>query len=264
MPKLPPPPPAIPSSVARPPSAARLAAPLHSLDAALRSIHDSRDARGRRHPLHALLGLIVVGLACGCQSVEGIEAFGAANPDLLRDLGFRPTAKPRRAERRGAIVPPSNDTLVRCAALVGARRLNEALAAWLSDLALEGAAASVDGKALGGSGEGLLSLFVGELNMAVWQEPLGAKASELKTLERTLPTLLARFENLKLFTLDAGFCHKTVARALVDAKRDYLMQLKSPHGTDLRQAREALSAAARAGKPLARSVEKRGPRAARP
>jgi hypothetical protein len=42
-----------------------------------------------------------------------------------------------------------------------------------------------------------------------------------------------------MWTGDVMFCHKTIARALVEARRDYFLQLKAPHKTDVAIAKTA-------------------------
>lgn len=85
--------------------------------------------------------------------------------------------------------------------------------------------------------------------------------NELSALLRILPTLLARLSKVSLFSTDAGFCHKEVARLLVEKKRDYLLQLKAPHTTDVAVAKGAFEQLTRLP-PCASTVEKRGARAA--
>lgn len=118
--------------------------------------------------------------------------------------------------------------------------------------------AAVDGKALRGSGGYVLSVFVDELRQVLWQQDVGEKTNELSTLERVLPQILAAFPQLALLTGDAAFCHKPIARQIVDAGRDYFLQLKSPHDTDVGIAAEAFDQITKARKPLSDTVDKRG------
>ena len=53
------------------------------------SIEDPRGARGKRHPLKALLALAVVAMLSGQNSYEGIVRFGKERGwEFLRQLGF--------------------------------------------------------------------------------------------------------------------------------------------------------------------------------
>jgi hypothetical protein len=55
----------------------------------LEGLHDPRSARGKRHPLSALLALAVVALLAGITSYEGIVQYGQERGgEFLRLLGF--------------------------------------------------------------------------------------------------------------------------------------------------------------------------------
>lgn len=88
---------------------------------------------------------------------------------------------------------------------------------------------------------------------------MGTKENELSVLERALPGVLAKCPQQQILTGDAAFCHKSIARQLVAAKRDYFLQLKvkAPHMTDVRLAREGFAQLTQS-EALARSEEKRG------
>ncbi|MBV8315939.1 MAG: ISAs1 family transposase [Planctomycetaceae bacterium] len=60
-----------------------------SLMELLEDIHDPRHARGKRHPLPALLGLAVVAMLAGMTSSEAIVQYGKERGwEFLRHLGF--------------------------------------------------------------------------------------------------------------------------------------------------------------------------------
>src|SRR4051812_1036670 len=55
----------------------------------LEAVQDPRGARGKRHPLPALLGLAVVGMLAGMTSYEAIVDYGKKRGgEFLRLLGF--------------------------------------------------------------------------------------------------------------------------------------------------------------------------------
>jgi hypothetical protein len=206
------------------------------------SLQSSRDPRGTIYPLASTLALTLIALLSGCKNPSQIYAFARARPPLLERLGFRPRKRPRRAENRGKLSAPNEDTTMAILASVDQRALNEKFALFLSRRVGRGARAAIDGKALRGSGDYVLSVFVNELCQVVWQEECRNKEHELRALERALPPLLERYPGLKLFTGDAAFCHKRVARQLVRARRDYFLQLKAPHTTDVALARHSFRA----------------------
>jgi hypothetical protein len=223
------------------------------------SLKSSRDPRGTIYPLAPTLALVLIALLSGCKNPSQISAFGRAHPHLLAKLGFCPRRRPRKSENRGRVSGPNEDTIKNILQSVDGRSFNEKFSLFLARMVGRGASAAVDGKALRGSEDYVLSVFVNDLCQVAWQEDIGQKDCELKALERALPQVLARYPNLRLLSGDAAFCHKSIARILVKARRDYFLQLKPPHDTDLALARDSFRQLTQ--KPaLSRSEEKRGAR----
>jgi len=231
---------------------------LKSLLDVFATIHSPRAARGTRYPLQAVLALVLLAVLSGCKNHSQISVFGRTRRALLRRLGFRPPRYSRKLESKTQISAPSEDTLTRILAGLCPREFNEAFARFLARMVGRGAQAALDGKALRGAQEYVLSVFVNDIRQVAWQEDVGrSKENELSCLERSIEAVLARYPNLRLFTGDAAFCHKSIARSLIEAKRDYFLQLKAPHATDVSLAQRAF-AQLRKTPPLATSVEKRG------
>lgn len=228
------------------------------------ALSSARHARGTRYPLHATLSLIFIALLSGCKNYCQIAVFGNTRPAaLLKRLGFHPPKYPQKRESRDRIAAPNKDTLASIVASVSPGDFNDALARFLVRMVQRGAHAAIDGKALRGADEYVLSVFANEICQVVWQEDVGRdKENECSCLERSLEAILERYPFLRLFTGDAAFCHKSIARALIQARRDYWLQLKAPHTTDLALAEDAF-AQLRHTEPLATTVEKKGPCAGR-
>lgn len=235
----------------------RSSSPLKSLLDVFSSICSSRSARGIRYPLHAMLALVLIAVLSGCKNFSQISVFGKARRNLLKRLGFRPAKYSRKHKSNAPICGPSEDTLTRNIASINPAEFNEAFVQFLAHMVGRGAQAAIDGKALRGADDYILSVFVNEICQVVWQEDVGSKENEMSCLERSLDTILARYPHLRLFTGDAAFCHKSIARSLIQAKRDYFLQLKAPHTTDMAMAENAF-AQLRKTAPLATTVEKRG------
>ena len=68
----------------------------------LSTITDSRQRRGRVHPLEGVLSLSVLGLMAHCRSLSDIRRFGELHPEVLQGLKLRRS--------------PSVPTLGRCSA----------------------------------------------------------------------------------------------------------------------------------------------------
>lgn len=204
-----------------------------SLREAFDSIPEVRKPKGLRHPLGALLALATVAILAGCKNPSQIHHFGVVNPRWLERLGFRPPKRPRRKENRGRVRAPNEDTISSVFAKIPVSALNQALARWVASRLRWGATANLDGKALRGADDHVLSVFIGQIGQVAWQETVGTKENELSALERAIATVLAHYSGVRLWTGDAMFCQKTIARALVEARRDYFLQLKAPHKTDV-------------------------------
>lgn len=238
------------------------AKPLTFLLDVFANLNSSRSPHGTRYPLASTFGLILIAVLSGCRNYTQIHVFGKQHLKLLKQLGFHPPMYPRKPESRGRITAPNEDTLGSIMASVPTEQLNEGLVEFLSRMVQRGSQAAIDGKALRGADDYVLSVFVNDLCQVVWQEDVGTKENELSCLERSINRILECYPHLKLFTGDAAFCHKTIAHSLIKAKRDYFFQLKAPHTTDLALAEDAF-AQLRRTPPRADSTEKRGGRAGR-
>jgi len=111
----------------------------------LAEIEDARQARGRRHPLVAILALVCVATLCGYRSYGAMAEWGRNyGAGLMAALGFtRPTA-------------PSAATLYRALRGLDRAAVEATIGAWAEEVlgTLDGMpddAAAIDGKALRGS-----------------------------------------------------------------------------------------------------------------
>ena len=231
------------------------------------ALSDTRKPRGVRYTKASVFALALVAILNGCKNPSQIYVFGKSRPAFLARLGFRPPKQRRKksppADGSGAppLACPNEDTIAAILGSVAPEELNACLGLWLARQLPPEATAAVDGKALRGVEEHVLEVLVNDLRLVVWQLPVGDKENELSALEARLAAVLERFKAIRLLTGDAMFCHKSIARIIVKARRDYFLQLKSPHKTDVEIARQTLERKVRAKvAPLARGVEKRGAR----
>ena len=158
---------------------------------------------------------------------------------------------------------PGRITLGRLLAGVDGGQFNQLFARWMGRMLVGSERASIDGKALRGADPCVLSVFVNGLRQTVWRVDVGDKENELPALERALPEILAHYKEIKLFSGDAAFCPKPIARELAKARRDYILQLKASQPTDISLAQDSFARIADACPPETRTVEKRGEREAR-
>ena len=68
-----------------------------TLRQALERLPDPRGKHGQRYPLPALIGLVLIALLCGHESLRRISLFAQEHPIVLRGLGFRNRTAPGRS-----------------------------------------------------------------------------------------------------------------------------------------------------------------------
>ncbi len=111
-----------------------------SLLAAFATVPDPRLARGRRHPLPAILALSTAAMLCGARSLYAIAQWGRLQPPtVVRALGFT------RAQT------PAVSTLHQVFSALDVEAFEAALATWAQQyLGERQEAIAIDGKALRG------------------------------------------------------------------------------------------------------------------
>lgn len=223
-------------------------APLQSFLELLETLPDPRSAQGRRHPLPALLALLVVGFASGANTMTAIVAFGREHPALRRRLGFTHR------------VCPSQSTYCRLFEVLPVETLRQATLHWLGACARRCAgkspAAAVDGKAMRKSGVHVMHVFLQDYWQLVDLFEVATKKNELSAFEDHLDGFLARHPWLSLLTFDAMFCQHSVIKKLVGNGKKAIFQVKRNHKETLQRLRRHFSPLAQA-KPDHRSEEKK-------
>jgi len=111
-------------------------------------ITDPRQPRGRRHPLVAILALAAAAVLTGARSMTAIAEWAADSPQPVR------AALGTRRDGPACWVVPTETTIRRTLARVGADRLAAVLGTWLTDrhrLDQRRRAVAIDGKTLRGA-----------------------------------------------------------------------------------------------------------------
>ena len=231
-----------------------MADPTTSLIDAFATIDDPRKPRGVRHPFTSILALAFLGLLCRETDFACLQRWAADHWRTLKDaLGFT-----RRK-------PPHATTISRALARFSLEQFRDAFARWL--VALPQAAAvtvAVDGKTSkqGRDAHGdpvhMLNVFAHDLGLCLAQFPVtGGKPTEPQVLGAALAELIDDYPMLRLFTGDALFCQRPLARAILEADRDFLFAVKD-NQPDLHEAVQASFRDAAARAPDAKAVEKKG------
>jgi hypothetical protein len=196
--------------------------PVHpeSLLARLRTLPDPRRRQGRRYPLAAMLGMLLLGAMHGETSVRGMWLWGCARWDgLWEPLGFW---TPQR--------PPTLTTVWGLLARLDAVSLDRLLSAWSSGgVGAADTALSVDGKWLRGTrraGQPARKVVevVSHARAVVLRQreaPRGDELAAAIALLREVP--LAE----RVVTMDAGLLQRSVLEVIVTHGGAYLGVLKA-------------------------------------
>lgn len=180
-------------------------------------VEDHRDARGRRHPLQAILGLVCCAAMAGAQGLRATAQWGRQHAaEVAAELGF--TRK-----------PPCFSTLHYVLGRLNVAAFEAAISAWIADAIGRPVALAMDGKTMRGSRDGevpgvhLLSAFAAEFNAVLAQVRVDAKTNEAKTILELLRGLPIAGVTI---TLDAAFTQRAVCQKIVDSGGDYVVAVK--------------------------------------
>jgi hypothetical protein len=226
-----------------------------SLMELLEGLDDPRGARGKRHPLPALLARAVVAMLAGMTTYEAIVGYGRERGwEFLRLLGF--------TRRRGLC----KATYSRVFRRLDVAAFEAAVARWISGRLRPGEAPhlAIDGKTLRGSRDGqapavhLLAAYAPDVQAVVAQLRVDARTNELKAALELLavPPVAGR-----VVTADAIQTHREFCAAVIDGGGDYILPVKDNQPT-LRADIEAVFAGPDAGlSPPPGGAERGGDRA---
>jgi hypothetical protein len=195
-----------------------------SLTEVLATIPDPRKRSGLRHPLPAILNLLVVATLAGMRSLEAVAQFARDHGrPLACALGFRSAKTPCKA---------TLSNLLRQLDIVA---VEAALGRWvLARCPDRGDQLCLDGKAARGSRDGvipavhLLAAYAPRVAAVVAQIRVDRKTNEHKAALELLGVLpLAG----TVVTGDAMFCQKDVCSAVTRGRGDYLFAVKDNQPT---------------------------------
>lgn len=190
-----------------------------SLLGRLAHLPDPRRRAGRRYPLPALLGLLVLGALHGESSLRGIWLWGQANWSAIwQPLGFRSPHV------------PALTTIWNLLGALDANAVDQVLNAWVNDLfGPTHSGMSADGKVLRGSRRAatapswLVSLARQDVGAVLRQRQVPDGGHELATL---LALLRETPLNGQVITLDAGLLCAETTRVIRAQQGAYLGVVK--------------------------------------
>jgi DDE_Tnp_1-associated len=186
-----------------------------SLIDVLAQVEDPRHARGKRHPLAAILALAVAATLCGAQGYGAIAEWGRHHgAPLARALGFTREQTPcagtlhylfQRLDRQALERVLASWAEAVLAALPPPKRSREALA--------------IDGKTLRGSQRQgaldvhLVSVLSHRLGLTLYQQAVSDKTNEIGALPEVLSALVLEG---RIVTADAMLCQQKIAQQIVE------------------------------------------------
>ena len=197
----------------------------HLLDI-LAEVPDPRKKKGLRHPLKAVLGLLVIGLLCHQKSYTAIATWGRTQPELAKALDFKDAKTPCAATFHNLL--KHLDTV----------KLEHLLTQWVTETyqglhpgfksRLTGV--SMDGKSLRGSKDRetgnpthLLSAVSHELGIPLAQCAVSEKTNEVPISRQLLKAFDVR---QKVVTTDALLTQRRFCEEIIAHEADYLLPVK--------------------------------------
>ncbi len=191
------------------------------------SVPDHRQAKGRRHPLVAVLAIVTLALINQQNSIPQIAAWAQGlSPAARKRLPLRHNRLPSESTIRRVLQDLDVDTLRREAQ----KWVEEMLAAFYPTADWSGLA--LDAKTLRGSGGDknhppalrLLGAFVHELGVFLQDQTVPAHTNELGIASVFLEDLCLTG---RVVTADALLTQKEVARTIVERQGHYLLRVKA-------------------------------------
>jgi predicted transposase YbfD/YdcC len=196
-----------------------------SLMEVLEGIYDPRNARGKRHPLPALLALAVVAMLAGMTSYEAIVDYGKERGgEFLRLLGF--------TRRRGLCKATYSRVFRRIDVADFESRVGQWIRGQLGPR--DASHLAIDGKTARGSRDGetpgihLVSAYAPDVKAVVGQLRVDAKTNEHKAALELLGVLSVKG---RVISGDAMFTHRDVCAKVIEGGGDYIFPVKENQPT---------------------------------
>jgi predicted transposase YbfD/YdcC len=191
------------------------------------ALPDSRQSKGKRHPLAAVLVAVTLALIHQQNTLGQIAAW-------VQGLDWR--SRKRLALRRNQV--PSESTIRRVLRDLDVRALTEAVRIWVEEVlaaylpTADGQGLAIDGKTLRGSRDAdedlpalqVLNAMVHELGAFIQSQAVPVGTNELGIIQAFLEGLVL---SGRVVTLDALFTHPDIAHTILDKEGHYLMRVKA-------------------------------------
>jgi len=191
------------------------------------AIEDPRlDNHNRRHELHDILVITILGTICGADTWIEICDFAHAKIDWLKTFLKLPNNI------------PSHDTFGRIFSLINPKTFEKCFIDWVSSLSIElnNEIISIDGKTLRGSlnrrrnqkALHLVSAWASNNRIMLGQIKTQEKSNEIEAIPKLLKMIDVKGGTV---TIDAMGCQKDIAKEIINQGADYVLSLKENQKT---------------------------------
>ena len=185
---------------------------------------DPRKTRNQSYRVSEIVTIAILAVLCGADDWVEVSLWADSNLAWLQELQMCPD---------GA---PSHDTFSRFFRFVDSQAFERCFVNWTQHITKTiGGIIALDGKTLCNSAdsiEGVRAIHIVSAFAAENQLVLGQLATELKSNEITAFPLLLAMLDIKsaTVTIDAGGCHKPLAKQIIEQGGDYVIGLKGNQG----------------------------------
>ena len=192
-----------------------------SVEKCFENVADPRVEGRCDHKLIDMIIIAICGVICGADSWTGIETFGKAKEDWLREF----------LELRNGI--PSHDTFGYVFSRLDGEAFQKGFARWVESVfqVTRGQVIAIDGKTVRGSHNKqlgkdaihLVSAWASSNGIVMGQRKVDTKSNEIVAI----PELLRLLDvSGCMVTIDAMGCQTKIAQTIRDEKADYILQVK--------------------------------------
>ncbi len=196
-----------------------------SLHTHLQGLEDRRRKAGKRHKLIDILTIAICGIICGADDWSGIEEYGRAKEEWLRQFLELPHGI------------PSHDTFGRVFSWLDPVAFEQSFLSWVQAVmkVTEGQVIAIDGKTLrrshdhanGKEAIHIVSAWAEKNRLVLGQVKVDEKSNEITAI----PALLRILEiSGSIVTTDALGCQQEIASTVIERGGDYLLVLKENQG----------------------------------
>jgi predicted transposase YbfD/YdcC len=196
-----------------------------NLHAYFENLPDQRRGAGKRHKLIDVITIAICGIICGADDWSGIEEYGQAKEEWLRQFLELPHGI------------PSHDTFGRIFSWLDPQAFEKSFLSWVQGVmeTTSGQVIAIDGKTLRSSYDHangkeaihMVSAWAEKNRLVLAQVKVDEKSNEITAIPELLSVLAL---NGCIVTTDAMGCQQEIARIVAEKGGDYLLAVKENQG----------------------------------